>query len=99
MVTVEKFIANFKKGFDEKYLEEVFLNGNCYHFALILKEMYDGEIIYDPHEQHFVVKIDDNYYDIQGKVQPPMDEYPWNEMEEIDSEEYEAVKYDCVYKV
>lgn len=99
MVSVEKFIANFKKGFDEDYLENVFLNGNCYHFALILKEMYDGEIIYDPHEQHFVIKVYNKYYDIRGEIEPPMDEYLWNQMEDIDSEEYETVKYDCVYRV
>lgn len=99
MINVEKFITNFKKGFDEEYLENVFLNGNCYHFALILKEMYDGEIVYDPHEQHFSVKIDNKYYDITGKIEPPLDEYLWSDMESIDFNEYENVKYNCVFKV
>lgn len=99
MVNAEKFIENFKKGFDSDYLEDVFLNGNCYHFALILKEMYDGDIIYDPHENHFVTKIEDMYYDITGKVHQPMDEYPWEDMEDIDYEEYALVKHDCVYKI
>lgn len=99
MTAVENFIANFKKGFDEDYLEDVFLNGNCYHFALILSNMYDGEIIYDPHEQHFVTKINGKYYDIRGEIEPPLDEYSWDDMEDIDPEEYEIVKYNCVYKL
>lgn len=52
MITVESFIANFKKGFDEDVLGNILMNGNCYHFALILKEMCEGEIVYDPHEFH-----------------------------------------------
>lgn len=99
MVNIENFIVNFKSGFDEKYLEDVFMNGNCYHFALILKEMYNGEIIYDPHESHFVTKVDDSYYDIRGKIHPPMDDYPWESMEDIDHKEYALVEQDCVYKV
>lgn len=99
MIAVENFIENFKKGFNEKYLEEVFLNGNCYHFALILKNMYDGEIFYDPHEQHFVTKINEKYYDIRGEIEPPVDEYLWDDMENLNHEEYEIVKYNCVYKV
>ena len=96
---VPKFIENFKNGFDSEYLEDVFLNGNCYHFSLILKSMFDGEIIYDPHTQHFLIKINGSYYDISGEVEDPMDEYIWDEMEEIDYEEYLLVEQDCVYKI
>lgn len=99
MITVESFIANFKKGFDEDILEDIFMNGNCYHFALILKEMYEGEIVYDPHESHFLTKIRGKYYDIQGEVEPPMDEYLWDEMEDIDYSEYKLIEDTCVYKV
>lgn len=101
LISVDKFISNFKKGFDEEYLEEVFSNGNCYHFALILSQMFDGEINYDPHNQHFVTEIGASYYDITGKVPAPMDTLVWNDMSNIsyyDSEEYEMIKRTCVYK-
>ena len=99
MVAVETFVENFKSGFDKEYLENVFTNGNCYHFSLILKSMYNGTIVYDPHGSHFLTKIDGNYYDITGKVERPMDEYPWDEMEDIDCNEYALVVDNCVYKV
>lgn len=98
MISVEKFIDNFKRGFDREYLEDVFLNGNCYHFALIIKEMYDGDIVYDPHETHFLTKINDRFYDIRGEVEEPMDYYYWSELEEIDYNEYEFIKHNCVFK-
>lgn len=99
MITVEKFVENFKKGFDKKTVEDIFLNGNCFHFALILKEMYDGEIVYDPHTQHFLTNVKGNYYDITGHVPEPMDEYLWDDMEDIDNNEYELVKETCIYKM
>lgn len=99
MISVEKFISNFKKGFDEKYLEEVFTNGNCYHFALILKSMYGGKILYDPHMSHFLIKIDGKYYDITGVIKEPLDTYNWEELKNFDREEYEMVKATCVYKL
>lgn len=98
-LSISKFIENFKEGFDSEYLEDVFLNGNCYHFSLILKSMFNGEIIYDPHIQHFLTKIDGAYYDISGEVEAPMDEYAWDEMDEIDYEEYLLIEQDCVYKI
>lgn len=99
MVHIERFISNFKKGFEENQVEDLFLNGNCYHFALILHEMYDAEIVYDPHTQHFLTKFDGNYYDITGRITAPLDEYFWDEMESVDEEEYQEILRTCVYKM
>lgn len=77
MVSVEKFIENFKAGFDNETVEDIFLNGNCFHFSLILKQMYGGLTVYNPHEQHFLTMIEGNYYDITGRVSAPLDEYIW----------------------
>lgn len=99
MIEVEKFIDNFKKGFDKEYLEHVFTDGNCYHFSLIVQSMYGGEIVYDPHETHFLIKINDRFYDIKGEIQEPMDYYYWDDFEEVDYNEYEFVKHNCVYKL
>lgn len=43
--------------------------GNCYYFALILKERfcnYDPEIYYDVVEGHFLCKIENVFYDWNG---------------------------------
>lgn len=96
---VEKFIENFKKGFNKEEVENIFLNGNCYHFALILKQMFKGEIIYDPHEFHFSTKIKGKYYDITGEIQKPYDECSWKDMKEEDYEEYLQLRRICVYKM
>lgn len=97
MVSIEKFINNFKKGFNKEQVEDLFLNGNCYHFALILNQMYDAKIVYDPHTQHFLSKVDENYYDITGSVSAPLDKYFWDDME--DNVDYEDLKMTCIYKM
>lgn len=60
-----EFISEFKK-FDS--VEETFLNGFCYYFALILQHRFGGEVLYDPIVGHFVVRIGNAYYDITGDV-------------------------------
>ena len=42
-------------------------DGNCYYFALILKNRFGGEIYYIPIEGHFVCKIGERYYDFEGR--------------------------------
>ena len=42
-------------------------NGNCYFFALILKSVFSGRLVYDPIEQHFLLNADSGYYDWTGR--------------------------------
>lgn len=44
------------------------LNGNCYYFAIILRERFDGEIYYDVINGHFLTLIKDKIYDYSGVV-------------------------------
>ncbi len=44
------------------------LNGNCYYFAIILRERFDGEIYYDVINGHFLTLIKDKLYDYSGVV-------------------------------
>jgi len=104
MISPEEFIKNFKKDWDEELLENVFMNGNCYHFALILEQMFDGLIIYDYIDGHFFVKIGYDFYDIRGKLEYPaipfFDKcYIWDDLKRIDSLLYERILSDCVYKI
>lgn len=96
MITVDRFIENFKKGFEKNDLEDVFLHGNCFHFSIILEKMYDGIIVYDPHMQHFCSLINDRFYDITGEIKEPLDWIYWRDMEE---DERFNLERDCVYKI
>lgn len=62
------FINDFKKFNNNSVLEDTFTRGYCYYFALILRERFDGTILYDRGEGHFVTKIGNYLYDINGDV-------------------------------
>ena len=69
MNKVEQFINKIKQFFPEE-LEFVFYRGYCYWFAFILAERFKGEIWFNSKIVHFAAKIEDNMYDIYGKVRP-----------------------------
>ena len=102
MNNVIEFINNFKRDFDAEYLEHVFNNGNCYHFAVILKNLFGGVICYDLFNQHFVTLIDHNCYDINGKKPPKYFGDAvlrfWERLEETEPTLYNRVLHDCVYR-
>lgn len=65
MDKVESFIARIRDSFIGS--QQVYTEGSCYHFYLILKEVFpDAEPWYD--EDHVVTKIGDHFYDITGEV-------------------------------
>ena len=62
---VEKVIAAIRDSFIGS--QQVYTEGSCYHFYLILKTIFsDAEPYFD--QDHIVTKIDDRYYDITGEV-------------------------------
>lgn len=93
---ITKFIINFKKGFPSDIVEDLFTESNCYHFAVILTNIFEGDILYDVDNNHFISKIDGNYYDITGEVEKPFNSYFWEEMESEDPIEYDLVYESCV---
>lgn len=62
------FIDHFKRFDNCGILEKTFSQGHCYYFAVILKERFNGVILYDKENGHFVTKIDNNIYDITGDI-------------------------------
>lgn len=103
-IDILNFIDNFKYGFNEEYLEHVFTNGNCFHFATILKSLYpDGEIAYDQIDGHFIFEYLHNYYDITGQLSPikvTRQSYrTLHEIGETDALLYRILERDCMYKV
>jgi hypothetical protein len=64
--------------------------------------MFDGIIIYDTIDGHFVVKIGHLCYDIRGKLNnfsPSRSCYYWDSMMQEDPLQYERILSDCVYKI
>lgn len=62
---VESFIAKIRDSFIGS--QQVYTEGSCYHFYLILKEVFpEAEPYYDM--DHVITKIDGRFYDITGEV-------------------------------
>ena len=71
---VERFIATVRDSFIGS--QQVYTEGSCYHFYLILKEVFPNAIPYYDND-HFITEIDGKFYDITGEVRKDvsMDEY------------------------
>jgi len=66
-INIEHFISIIRDSFIGS--QQVYTEGSCYHFYLILKEVFpDAECWYDL--DHVITKIDNRYYDITGEVRP-----------------------------
>ena len=62
---VERFIATIRDSFIGS--QQVYTEGSCYHFYLILKEVFPkAECLFD--EDHVITKIGNKCYDITGEV-------------------------------
>ena len=75
------------------------LTGNCYYFALILKDRFPaGEIYYDTIVGHFVFQLDNINYDWSGVVSTEGYHYyeKWNNFEEYDSLQKARIIKDCL---
>ncbi len=103
--TVLDFIYKFKSAFTDKMdLEWGFLNGNCYWFAIILKERFSfGDIYYDPEASHFVFGYDRcadgvKFYDITGVCFPSESTMRWSEYMGYDYTHAEKILLDCIIK-
>ena len=96
------FIENFKKS-NKNAIEDLFMNGYCYYFAIILNERFSGSgtIMYIPIYNHFCYRIGGTLYDISGKIVD--DEKinlaePWNEYKNQDNLESYRIIRDCILK-
>lgn len=92
MSDINNFIALFNS--DEK-----FMNGLCYWFVYILKGRFpNGEIWYNQIENHFYFVINNEAYDIRGRVILPSTAIKWTEYEKYDELDYQRVIKYCVLK-
>lgn len=75
---VESFIGKIRDSFIGS--QQVYTEGSCYHFYLILKEVFpDADPWYD--NEHIVTKIGDKFYDITGEIRKDeLDMYKYERM-------------------
>ncbi len=87
------------KQFISRFGDNNWTNGNCYWFAVILKERFGGEIYYELYNGHFITKIGDRYYDYNGEYCIKYLEnelVPWDNFKEYDELQYERIIRDCI---
>lgn len=105
MDKIEIFIKKFKRDSNnEKFLENHFTNGYCYHFAVILaalfgNEDYQSNIMYNPIDNHFATKYNNKLYDITGEIKLTTDWVDWNRYKEFEPLDSERVIKNCIYKI
>lgn len=98
--TIEQFINNFRI---QNKVETVdsFMNGNCYYFALILKNLYPhGTIEYDTLDGHFIYHYLGKYYDVYGchTYNNVKNIVNWETYSNYDINHYIRILRDCIYK-
>lgn len=99
MNEVEKFIHKFKY-LNPPAAEDLFLYGDCYYFAIILKERFKDSITkYLTIDNHFVTEINGKLYDIRGDVTDIINISQlinWDDMKDYDELLYKRIIRDCI---
>lgn len=91
-------IADIVRNFTSRFGDGGWTTGNCYWFAVILKERFSGEIYYDTIAGHFCTKVGESFFDFHGEYHPEDLEatVKWSEFENYDSSQYKRVIRDCI---
>lgn len=73
------------------------LDGNCYYFSIILKARFPQAIIlYDVINSHFIVSINDEYYDWTGKIDKTGIFIEWENFDKYDAIQKKRIIRDCI---
>lgn len=71
--------------------------GNCYYFALILKDRFpQGEVYYDVINGHFVFGLNGRYYDWDGKTKASNVVIKWSRFDSYDEAQMARIIRDCL---
>lgn len=92
MNKIEEFISRrFKNNCN-------WLDGNCYYFAIILKDRFpEGKIYYEVIDCHFVFEYQNEFYDWTGKINCNLDKLvEWDKFDEYDKLQKEIIIRDCI---
>lgn len=91
------FVVDFIMHFQNLGTIDTFTNGCCYWFAVILKERFQGTIMYNPIDNHFATLINGFLYDITGQISRDGWE-EWDEYKKLDELETERIYKYCIAK-
>lgn len=73
------------------------ISGNCYYFALILKDRFPGgTVYYDVIDGHFVYLYNGRYYDWTGIIEPKGYLVEWDKFAEYDIIQKKRIVEDCL---
>lgn len=73
------------------------LDGNCYYFAVILKNRFpSGTIYYDVIYSHFVFGLNGCFYDWSGEIEPQGKLVEWDKFGEYDELVKQRVIKACI---
>lgn len=97
MNEVLEFIQDFKKE-NPVVIEKLFFEGYCYYFSVILIERFGGEMWYLEIANHFITKIDGQFYDIKGLVILPEKPALWTDFKVLDESHTRRIIRDCIKK-
>ena len=71
--------------------------GNCYYFAIILKDRFpEGKIFYDVIYGHYVFQYKNEHYDWTGIIKPLGYLVEWDKFDEYDSLLKKRIIRDCI---
>ena len=71
--------------------------GNCYYFAVILKERFSsGKIMYDPVDNHFLFRYRGKIYDSKGLDTEKRDLIAWDNYKDFDYLDYNRIVKYCL---
>ena len=66
-MSIQSFIEAIRA--TDSYIQDIYMNGGCYQFAVLLCKMYRGcEIYMNGMKDHCIVKNGCRFYDIRGEV-------------------------------
>lgn len=91
------FVVDFITHFQNLGTIDIFTNGCCYWFAVILKERFQGTIMYNPIDNHFATLINGFLYDITGQISKKGWK-EWDEYKKLDELETERIYKYCIAK-
>lgn len=73
------------------------MNGNCYYFAIILKDRFpDGKLYYDVTYGHFVFQYKYSFYDWTGIIKEHGRLVEWDKFDEFDTAQKDRIIRDCI---
>lgn len=69
-MTIDEIIADIDRISQSGGMVKVFTDGYCYDFAYMLQRIFGGDIVYNM-QDHYLLHVNNKFYDITGEVEAP----------------------------